>query len=144
MATLQVTKQFNVTLDSGKAVSLDAGTTVENVGEVFSREAMKIPTSEVTVLLIGAAVAAGQLKDIKLLVIQNLDTVNYVTVSLKTTGGSTVYHVILPGKSLDIYDKRVDASESGAAFDAFTDIDTISAQANTADVSISILAAESC
>lgn len=143
MASLQITKQFSITLDSGKIISLDASTFVDNVGEITSRE-MQVPVTEVTVILIGAAVAAGQLKDIKFMVIQNLDSTNYMTVSLKDTAGATVYHIVLPGKSLDIYDKRIDVSETGAVFASFSEIDTISVKADTAPVSISVLAGESC
>ena len=143
MATLQITKQYSVTLDSGKEISLDASTTVENVGEVMSRE-VKVPTSEVTTVLIGSPVAAGQLSDIKFCVIPNLDTDNFVRIRLEDTGGNTSDFKILPGKSLDIYNSDLSVSETGAAFVSFSTIDTISAQADTADVIISIMAGESC
>ncbi len=143
MATLQITKQFSITTDTGKEVALDASTTVENVGEVISRD-VKVPTSESTLLLVGAAVAAGQLTDIKFFTIHNTDQNNFIRLRLEDTGGATSDHKILAGSSMDFYNADLSVSETGAAFASFSTLDTISAEADTADVIVSILAGESC
>jgi hypothetical protein len=143
MATLQVTKQYSITTDTGDALALDAGTTVESVGEVIKRD-VKIPTSEATVLLIGAAVAAGQMTDIKFCVIHNTDQVNFIRLRLEDTAGHTADFKVLAGQSFDIYNTKVSVSETGAAFASFSDIDTVSAQADTGDVVITMFSGESC
>lgn len=144
MSDLTKTEQYAVTLDTGVSYSLDAGSTTSNVGEVIQRD-VKVPTaSEVTLLLVGAAVAAGQLTDIKAFIIKNRDATNFVRVRYEDTGGHTVDHKLLPGDSLPIYNTQISVSETGAAFSAFSTIDTISAQADTGDVVVSILAAEPC
>lgn len=143
MATFQLTKQYSVTLDSGKEISLDASSTVENIGEVIDRD-VKIPVTEVTVLLIGAAIAAGQMTDIKLFVIHNTDQTNFITISLKDTGGHTTYLKLPAGQSFDIFNTKIDVSETGAAFGSFSDIDTISLQADTDPVIVTLISAESC
>lgn len=143
MATFQVTKKYSVTLESGKEISLDASSTVENIGEVIDRD-VKIPVTEATVLLIGAAIAAGQMTDVKLFVIHNTDQTNFITISLKDTGGSTVYHKLPAGQAFDIFNTKIDVSETGAAFSSFSDIDTISAQADTDPVIVTLISAESC
>ncbi len=144
MATLSITKQYYVTLDSGKEFKLDSSSLVTNLGEVMERE-VKVPTaSEVTLILIGAAIAAGQLTDIKFFVIVNEDDTNTCRVRLEDTGGHTIDVLLQPGQSWDVYNTKINASETGAAFASFSDIDTISAQFDTADGIVSIMAGESC
>jgi hypothetical protein len=144
MSTLQKNISFGITLDTGVAYTLDAGSTTQNIGEVIQRDT-KVPfASEVTLLLIGAAIAAGQLTDIKAFIIKNVDDVNFVRIRFEDTGGHTVDHKLLPGDTYTVYNTQVSVSETGAAFASWSTIDTISAQADTGDVSVSILAAEPC
>lgn len=143
MATLQIENKYSITLDDGTEYALDLGTTVTNVGEVISRN-MLIPTSEVTLINIAGTVAAGTLTDIKFCVIKNLDDTNFVRIRLEDTGALTSDHKILPGKFLVIFDTKLSVSETGASFAAFGDIDTISAEADTADCQIAIMAGEPC
>lgn len=144
MATLSVTKKYEITLDSGKVVKLDAGTSVSNVGEVMDREVLVPTASEITLVLVGAARAAGQLTDVKFFVIQNLDTVNTVRLRIEDTGAHTYDVLIEPGGSYDLYNTSLNVSETGVAFSSFSTVDTISAQANVADVLVSVVAGESC
>lgn len=143
MATLQVTKQYNITTDTGDTLSLEASTTVENVGEVIKRD-VKVPTSEATVLLIGAAVAAGQMTDIKFCVIHNTDQVNFIRLRLEDTAGHTADFKLLAGQSFDVYNTKINVSETGAAFASYSDIDTVSAQADSGDVITTLFCGESC
>ena len=144
MADLIITKQYEITLDSGKVVKLDAGTSVSNVGEVMDREVLVPTASEITLVLVGAARAAGQLTDIKFFVVKNLDTVNTVRIRVEDTSGHTYDELLEPGASKDIFNTNLSVSETGAAFSSYSTVDTISAQANVADVSVSIVAGEAC
>ncbi len=144
-STLSVEKKYTITLDNNRgSYELDAGTTVTNVGEVIRRDTKVEFAAESTLVLVGALRAAGQLTDIKFFVIKNNDDTNFITLSLKDTGGDTVYHKVLPGDSFDIYNTKLNVSETGVAFASFADIDTISAQADTGDVDVSIFAGEPC
>lgn len=143
MAQLVVEKRYSITLDSGEAYNMDANSTVENVGEAVKRD-VKVPTSEVTILLIGAAPAAGQLTGIKFFVVQNNDTTNFAIIRLEDTGGHTVDLKLEPGQSMDLFNDKVSVDETGGAFSAFSDIDTISATADTADVVLTTFAGQSC
>ena len=143
MATLSIDNKYSVTLDSGTSYSVDLGDTITNIGEVINRE-MAIPTSEVTVINIGATVAAGTLTDIKFCVIKNLDDTNFIRVRLEDTGALTSDHKLAAGDHLVIFNTKLSVHATGGAFAAFGDIDTISCQADTAECLISVLAGESC
>jgi len=144
MATLTVDKQYGITLGSGRQFSLNASGAVNNVDEVISREAKVPSASQVTLVLIGALVAAGQMKDIKFCIIQNLDETNFIRLRLEDTGGHTVDIKLLPGDAFDVYNTKISVSETGAAFSGFSDIDTVSAQADTGDVNVAIFSGEPC
>lgn len=143
MAILSIENKYSVTLESGTSYAVDLGGTVTNVGEVINRE-MAIPTSEVTLLNVGAAVAAGTLTDIKFCVIKNLDDTNFIRVRLEDTSGHTSDHKIAAGDHLPIFNTKLNVSETGAAFASFSDIDTISAQADTSECLIALFAGQSC
>lgn len=144
MAQLSIIKNYTITLDSGEEYKMDANSTVDNVGEVLKRD-VKVPTaSEVTLLLVGAAVAAGQLTDVKFFVVQNNNTTNFVRIRIEDTSGDTYDIRLEPKQSMDLFNTKLSVSESGASFSAFADFDTISAQADTADVNVTIFAGEPC
>jgi len=144
-STLSVEKKYTITLDNNRgSYELDAGTTVTNVGEVIRRDTKVEFAAEATLVLVGALRAAGQLTDIKFFVIKNNDDTNFVRLRLEDTSGHTVDHKILPGDSFDVFNTKLSVSETGVAFASFSDIDTISAQADTADVNVSIFAGEPC
>jgi len=144
MATLSIEKKYSITLDSGREFILDAGGSVSNVGEVAQRE-FKVPTgSEVEVLTIGATVGAGQLTDLKFMVLVNQDDTNTCRIRLKDTGGDTADFNLQPGQAFDVYNTDLNVSESAAAFASFSTIDTISAQFDTADGILGVYAGEAC
>lgn len=141
---MTITKEFGVTLEDGSKFDLNASTQVTNVGEVIRRN-VQVPTgSEVTLVLIGAAVAAGQLTDIKSLQLVNLDDTNFVRIRFEDTGAHTVDHKLLPGDAIEIYNTQISVSETGGAFSAFSTIDTVSAQADTGAVNVALFASEPC
>ena len=143
MAVLSVTKQYSVTLDNGTEFSVDYSGTVSNVGEVINRE-MAIPTSEVTLINIAAAVAAGTLTDLKFCFIKNFDATNFVRIRLEDTGGHTADLKLAPGESFDLFNTKINVSATGGAFASFSDIDTISAEADTASCIVGIFAGQPC
>lgn len=144
MANLSIEEKYTITLDNGRSYELDASTVITNVGEVIQRDTKVEFAAESTLITVGALRAAGQLTDIKFFVIKNNDETNFLRLRLEDTSGFTVDHVVLPRCSLKICDKRISVSETGAAWVSFSDIDTVSAQADTADVNVSIIAGEPC
>lgn len=143
MATLSIENKYSVTLDSGTRYAIDLGNSVTNVGEVINRE-MAVPTSEVTLINVGATVAAGTLTDIKFCVIKNLDDTNFIRVRLEDTGAMTSDHKIAAGDHLVVFNTKLSVHATGGAFSAFGDIDTISAEADTAECLVAVFAGESC
>lgn len=143
MSQLVIEKRYSITLDSGEAYEMEANTTVDNVGESLKRD-VKVSTSESTILLIGAATAAGQLTGVKFFVVQNNDTTNFAIIRYEDTSGHTVDLKLEPGSAIDLFNDKVSVSETGGAFSVFSDIDTISATADTADVVLTIFAGEAC
>ena len=92
MSQLTVEKRYSITLDSGEAYSVDANSKVDNVGEVTKRD-VKVPTSESTIILIGAAVAAGQLTGIKLWGGQKMRNKGFTIVEVIV--GSTIMLIVV-------------------------------------------------
>ena len=143
MATLTATKQYSITDDNGTEFSVDFSGTVANVGEVINRT-MLIPASEVTVINIAAAVAAGTLTDIKFLLLKNYDETNFVRIRLEDTGAMTADIKLAPGETFDLYNTKLSVHATGGAFSAFGDIDTVSAQADTAACKLGVFAGQPC
>jgi hypothetical protein len=143
MSQLVITKNYSITLDSGESYEMEANTVVDNVGESLKRD-VKVSTTEATILLIGAATAAGQLTGVKFFVVQNNDSTNFAIIRYEDTGGHTVDLKLEPGASMDLFNDKVSVDETGGAFSAFSDIDTISATADTSDVVLTLFAGEAC
>jgi hypothetical protein len=104
----------------------------------FDPRIMTVPTSEVTVIAFGAAVAAGTFvaANVKYIRITNKDDTNFVRVRV-TKGSSQTFDVkVEPGKSFIMGNVSESANTNGGAFSAFVNADNISAQADTAAVDI--------
>jgi hypothetical protein len=98
-----------------------------------------VPTSVVTIFLVGAAVAAGQYVNPNMIMIVNRDDTNFVTLGFKDTGGDTVYFRLDAGEVFLLGNTKVDTNTTGAVFSAFVDFDTVTAQADTAEVALEYL-----
>ncbi len=131
-ATLTVTITEAVSLNN-KSYGNSNTLTIPSINEVDQR-ILTIPTSEVTVVNYGTANAAGTFirSAVKYLRITNKDDANFI--SIKVANGSDHYWVKLEaGKSFELHNGLV---ESASTFNAWADIDTISAIADTAEVDI--------
>lgn len=111
---------------------------ITDVNEYDSR-IMNIPTaSEVTVVQFASAVAAGTFisGDMKYLQITNKDTVNYARIRVKKNGADTFDQRLDAGKTFLMGNVKESTSATAAAFAAFQDADSVSAQAYGAEVPI--------
>ena len=105
----------------------------------YANRIMTIPTaSEVTVVAFGAAVAAGTFisGDMKYLQITNKDSTNYVRIRVKKAGADTFDMRLDAGKTFLMGNVKESVAATAGAFSAFVDSDSVSAQANTAEVAI--------
>ncbi len=140
MATL--TETFNAKINlNGKDLELDNTLTV-TLTDATNRVARVPSGSEVELVKIGAAIGAGQLKALKYFAIANIDSTNFIRLRFEDTGGFTADVKIAAGEVRLFHNDNLSVSETGVAFAAFANIDTISAQADTADVSVEFIAGE--
>ena len=140
MATLTVTIKEELTLNG-----TDRGSTYvtsATVTQLDHRILDVLHSTDQTILLFAAAVAAGTIKDATLdyLRITNLDSTNFVT--LRIVGNSEEYFVkVEAGDSFILNNSVMDANDAGSATVSFAAIDEIKVQADTATCSIEIYAA---
>lgn len=146
-ATLTVTITESISLngqDKGSTNEL----TVASVTEV-SQRIVNVPTSEVIVLAIGTAVAAGQFVkgDVKYIRLTNKDDTNHVTLVFRSDASNECAHKLDAGHSFiyagDNSDGVVgthDASASALSV-SLDDLVDITAQANTAACDVEIFVA---
>jgi len=142
-ATLSITKQFSITVGDDE-YKMDAGSTVTAIGNAVKRQVTVPTASEVELLKIGASVAAGTLTDAKFCIIYNVDDTNTCRVRVEDTSGHTADFKLESGQAFDLYNTKINVSETGAAFASYSDWDTISAQFDVADGELIIFAGESC
>ena len=141
-ATLTVTHTESVTLngvDRGVTNTL----TIASINEIDHR-IVSVDTAAVrTLLTLGTTVGAGAFlkANIKYIRITNKDNTNYVTLGMLDTGGDTAYVKLEAGQTFCMYNDDLEAFINGAAFSAFSEIDTFNAQANTADVDLEVFVA---
>jgi|SRR3990167_1931645 len=146
-ATLTVTITEAVTLngvDQGGSQVLSISSVVE-----VDRRILNIPTSEIIILAMGTALAAGQFNevDVRYIRITNLDDTNHVTLVFRGEGAaefavkldkgqSFIYNGDMSGGVVD----TMDASESALTV-SLEDLVDITAQADTAAVDIELFVA---
>ena len=114
---------------------------------MVSQRIVRVPTSLVTALSFGAAVAAGTYVagDVKYIRVTNLDDTNYITLGLKdSTNTESAYFKLEKGQTMIFRNTKLETNVNGAVWSAaFEDIETINAQANPAPVDIQIFVASS-
>jgi len=143
MANLSITKEYTVTLASGEVFSTQAASSV--AVDNFVKREVTVPTaSEVEILKVGAAVAAGTLTDIGAMVIINGSGTNFCRLRIEDSAAHTFDIKLEPLQAFDLYNTKLSVDETAGAFSAFTDFDTISAQFDNADGNLIILAGENC
>jgi hypothetical protein len=139
---VNVTIAVSGTLSSGDAIATVSKTkTFTSVAQIFQRD-ITVPTgSAPTVLSIGATVAGATLTALQNLVIYNSDPTNYLTVGIIDAGAKSAHFKIKAGEMFVLMDGNIDADDdTGAAFGAFTSIDSITLQANTGAVVAKVIA----
>lgn len=139
MASLKVKITEDLVIN-GQTINGETTVTYE-VNDVY-RRIISATTTEQTVLLFGAAVAAGQLKDddLKYLRITNLDQTNFVTI--RVVADAEAYFIKLPPESSwMLCDDEMEANSDGAAFNSFETISQITIDADTGSCDCEIYAA---
>lgn len=136
-STLTVTISEQITLNN-QAINSENQLVLNDINFVDKR-IVSVPTaSEVTVLLFGSAVAAGQVvaANMKYLRITNKDNTNFVRIRVKKNGAATFDVKVDAGKSFILGNPSESVSETAVAFSAFVTADSINAQADTANVQV--------
>ncbi len=95
--------------------------------------------AEVTLLDAGMIDTGGVL-DFDGVFIINKDDTNFIRLRLADTGAHTVDFQLDPGQFMFFWNRSINVSTTEAAFGAFTNIDTIVAQADTGAVDVQIIA----
>ncbi len=100
-----------------------------------------VPTASVISLATIASVASGlALTALKGIVIKNKSAANFIRVRRKDDGAHAVDEKILAeGVIAFLNGRSLNVSTTAGAFSAFTDLDTIELQADTADCKIEVL-----
>ena len=146
-ATLTVTITEEITLNGQDKGSTNA-LTVASVTEV-SQRIVNVPTSEVVILAMGTAVAAGQLVegDVRYIRLTNKDDTNHITLVFKSENSNECSHLldaghsfIYPGDNSGGVVNTHDASASALTV-SLDDLVDITAQANTAACDLEIFVA---
>lgn len=144
-ATLTVTVTESISLN-GKDQGATNSFTVSSINEVF-KQIVTATTSQTAFLKFGSAASAGTLirSDVSYMRITNLDDTNYVTLGLSDDSGDTAYVKIEKGQSVIVggtdEGPEVEVSTSGAAWAAWSNVDTLTLQANTASVDVEVFVA---
>tara|TARA_B100001123_G_C14967565_1_gene890268 strand:- start:202 stop:663 length:462 start_codon:yes stop_codon:yes gene_type:complete len=144
-STLNVSVKEDITLN-GIRHFYESKQAIADINMV-SQRIIRVPTSLVTALSFGAAVAAGTYVagDVKYIRVTNLDDTNYITLGLKdSTNTESAYFKLEKGQTMVFRNTKLETNVNGAVWStAFEDIETINAQANTASVDIEIFIASS-
>jgi hypothetical protein len=135
-----LTVSLNGTTVTGRSESMSVTKSYSSVAESYHQEMSVRTAGADTVFTIGSASGGGTLADpVKAIIIKNLDSTNYVTVGLIDATAKAFYTKINAGGVLVLDDNEIDANASGGAFSAFSSLDTITAQFNTAIGKIEII-----
>ena len=141
-ATLTVTHTEALTLngvDRGVTNTL----TIASINEVDHRIVTVDTSAARTLLTLGTTVGAGAFisANVKYIRITNKDNTNFVTLGMLDTSGDTAYVKLEAGQTFCMYNDDLEANTSGAAWSAWSEIDTFNAQADTADVDLEVFVA---
>ena len=139
---LTVTVSETITLN-GQTINSENQLVIASINE-YDKRIMSIPTSsEVTVIALGSAVAAGTFirGDMKYFRVTNLDAVNYARIRVKKNGADTFDQRLDAGKSFMCGNDKLSVSAAGATFATFVNADSISMQADTGAVDIEYVVA---
>lgn len=141
-ATLTVTHTEAVTLngvDRGVTNTL----TIASINEISHRIVTIDTAAARTLLTLGTTAGAGAFikTNIRYIRITNKDNTNFVTLGMLDTSGDTAYVKLEAGQTFCMYNDDLEANTSGAAWSAWSEIDTFNAQADTANVDLEVFVA---
>ena len=139
MADLITTNTTDVTI-GGTTYSLSVSETITLTDNNAVKQVVTVPTSETQIAGVGV-VGSGSLADVKFGIIVNRDGTNFVRLRLADTGGHTMDVKLLSGEYFVLHNRSLNVSTTEGAFASFSNIDTISAQADTASCDVEILLA---
>jgi hypothetical protein len=147
-ATMTVTLTESVTLNGAEQGSTNT-LTIADIDEIYKR-IVTVPTSEVTLLVMGTGVSNGTFieSDVLYIRITNKDNTNHVSLTFKGEGNeefgllldkgqSFIYNGDLAGGVVDTMDAHSAAITPGT----FLDLVNITALANTAAVDVEVFVA---
>lgn len=139
-ATITITAGFSGTETiTNEAFSLQLSTTLAGMEQKYKRTILATTTVQ-TVLLFGAAAAAGQLVDTNGVLFINRDSTNFITLGFIVSGAKAFYVKLPPERCFFLWTKDLDTNTSGGAFSAFSNITSVTADADTGTCMLDILA----
>lgn len=92
--------------------------------------------------LTAATIGPGVFTDFDGFFIMNRDDTNFLRIRWSENAGDTVDMRLDPGEFMIFWNSKLEANTTEAAFGAFVDFDTVSLQADTAEVDIEYLAVQ--
>ena len=122
-----------------KIADVNESVTVSSNTEGDANTVNIVTGAEVTILDAGKIETGGAL-DFDGVFIINKDDTNFIRLRLADTGAHTVDFKLEAGRFMFFWNTDINVSTTEAAFAAFTQIDTIIAQADTAAVDVQIVA----
>lgn len=124
----------------GKNFDVEFTKTINSVLAADKR-IVRVPTSQIDlVTLTAAAVGKGQFQSFNHFVIMNRDDTNFVRFRISESGGDTSDQKLNPGEWMVLWNSELEVNITEAAFTAFVTWDTVSVQADTAEVDLEIVA----
>ena len=148
MATTIVAADAIVTLTvtlslGGKTFDISYSKTLSSCTRA-DRNIVPIPfATEVEMIeLFAAAIDKGTFTDFDGFFVMNRDNTNFVRIRWSQNGGDTVDMRLDPGEFMILWNSKLEVNTTEAAFGAFVDFDTVSIQADTAEVDIEYLAVQ--
>lgn len=141
--TLTVTISETISLNSQDINSINT-LAIGSINEIDKRIITVPFASEINVLLFDTTASAGVYKraDVKYIRITNKDSLNFIRITLIDSSGALRASVkIEAGRSFIICSPVMSATSTGSAFATFSNLQIVSAQADTAPVDVEFVVA---
>lgn len=142
MAVLKVTVKEELVLN-GKDMGNENFLSISGI-ENAEHRIVSVGTSEQSILLFGAALSAGTIKDatVKHLRLTNLDSTNKITLRIEDSATPGQYYVDLEaGETFMLGNSKVFASNTNAAGETLVNIDAIYAKSDSSDSNMEVFIA---
>lgn len=140
MADLTNTVESTVTI--GTTVhKVSVSETISLTNDNVVNQILEVSHSAETDIAKAGSIQPGGLKDLKYALIVNRDATNFVRLRVKDDGLHTFDVKLKPGEFFVLHSRDLNVSTTAGAFAAFTNLDTIAAQADTAACDVEIFLA---